>query len=249
MPSRNILQSVNLSVSSERRGVSGGCPNPALNPSASCGTNLLDYTVLSFDEAAQKWYPANQFGFYTSSVNTAGTITGSASLININQSGCIYPAIQWSGSASFPISATGVNLGIVTGSFTLAGTFVVGPDTYAWSLSSIYENSGSSNLAFSTNGGGGATNYTYNAQTTKNSLVGFQLDSYTGPFTERAVTYAVSGSLISYNPPVTSYGFPLQLGTTVTLSGVGVIRVFGFESGSVAQQTQYNCLYGSTPTK
>jgi hypothetical protein len=63
------------------------------------------------------------------------------------------------------------------------------------------------------------------------------------------VTYYVSGSVIANNPPFTSFGFPLDLGSTFTLSGVGVINSFGEGTGSVAQQTQYNCLYGSTPSK
>lgn len=230
-------------------GYISGCATPWLAPSASCG-NLLDYTFSSVDFDNQKWYPTNNEGLYTTSSSTAGTITGSLEPLNASTTaGCAYPGVYFSGSATFPISATGVYLGIVTGSFTLEGSFNVGLDVYNWSLSSIYTNTGSVNLQFDTNGGGAATDYTYNAETTKNSLVGFQLDSYTGPFGERAVTYAVSGSLISYNPPVTSQGFPLQLGTSVTLSGVGIIRAFGFESGSAAQQTEYNCLYSTTPSK
>ncbi len=243
MPSRNILTNVNLTVSTERRGVGGGCPNPALNPAASCGTNLLSYTVLSFDEQAQKWYPANANGFYTSSVDTAGTITGSAYLLNINENGCIYPAVYFSGSATFPLSTNSVYLAIVTGSFSLSGTSAPG---YGWSISDAYQNTGSTNISF---GGGGATSYQSEEQTNKNALVGFGLGNYVSPFNRREVTYFVSGSAIATNPPVTSLNYPATLGTTMTLSGVGIIRAFGYGGGGADQQTQYNCLYGTTPTK
>lgn len=245
MPSRNILQSVNLSVSSERRGVSGGCPNPALNPSASCGTNLLTYTVLSFDESAQKWYPANQFGFYTSSVSTAGTVTGSAYLLNLNQNGCIYPAIYLSGSLTVPLNSGQAYLTAVTGNFTLTGG-----DTGAgtsWYLGIKVENTASVDLQIGN--GGGAQAFHYDTMTAKNSIVGVKLGNYTSPFNRREVSLQISGSLYAINPPYTNFGYPATLGTYVTLSGVGIIRSFGNESGSVAQQTQYNCLYGSTPTK
>ena len=239
MPSVNVLKNVNLAI--ERRG-GGGCPNPSLNPSASCGSNLLSYTVLSFDEAEQKWYPTNATGSYTSSVNTAGTITGSAYLLNINENGCNYPAVYFSGSLTVPLTNTGVYLSIVTGSFTLNGN----TGTYGWSLSSTYFDTGSTNISF---GGGGATSYTSDNETNKNSLVGFLLGTFVSPFDRRDVSYVVSGSLIATNPPFTSFGFPLYLGNTMTLSGVGIIRSFGYGAGSTAQQTQYNCLYGTTPKK
>ena len=241
MPSVNVLKNVNLAI--ERRG-GGGCPNPSLNPSASCGSNLLPYTVLSFDEIEQKWYPANQFGFYTSSVNTAGTITGSAYLLNINENGCIYPAVYFSGSATFPLTDTGVYLSIVTGSFSLSGNSGAG---YSWNLSDSYLNTGSTNISFA--GGGGDSSYQSEAQTNKNALVGFQLGTFVSPFGRRDVAYFVSGSSIANNPPFTSFGFPLNLGTTMTLSGVGIIRSFGGGAGTTNQQSQYNCLYGTTPKK
>lgn len=242
MPSLNVLKNVNLAI--ERRGGTS-CPNPSLNPSASCGTNLLTYTVLSFDEVAQKWYPASPEGFYTSSVSTAGTITGSASLVNVIENGCPYPAIYLSGSLTVPLNSGQAYLTAVTGNFTLTGG-----DTGAgtsWYLGINVANTASVDLQIGN--GGGAQAFHYDTMTAKNSIVGVQLGNYISPFNRREVSLQISGSLYAINPPYTNQNYPGTLGTYVTLSGVGVIRSFGIESGSAAQQTQYNCLYGSTPKK
>jgi hypothetical protein len=233
MPSLNVLKNVNLAI--ERRGGTS-CPNPALNPSASCGTNTLPYTVLSFDEAAQKWYPANEFGFYTASADTAGTITGSAYLLNINQNGCPYPAVYLSGSLSVPLNSNSVFMSIVTGSFVLSGQ----PTGQAgWSFTDRYTTTGSAEVF----------NYVLDAATNKNGLVGFALGAYVSPFNSREVLFYVSGSNVATNPPYTPNNYPDNLGATLTLSGVGIIRSFGTGYGTTAQQTLYNCLYGTTPSK
>jgi len=235
-------QGVNYTISSSI-GYVDGCSTPWLTLTASCGTNVLGYSVASLDTTNNKWYPTSPDGTYSASVNTAGTITGSATVINVNQNGCNYPGVQFSGSATFPLSSLGVYLAIYTGSFTITGDAGGG---YNWSISSYYIQSGSTNLSFA---GGGATSFTYDNETNKNALVGFGLGTFVSPFNRREVTYYVSGSAIANNPPFTSFGFPLDLGSTFTLSGVGVINSFGEGTGSAAQQTQYNCLYGSTPSK
>ena len=243
MPSVNVLRNVNLAI--ERRG-GVGCPNPSLNPTASCGAPELTYTVLSLDEENQKWYPTNQFGFYTPDTGSVyGDITGSATVININQNGCNYPAVYFSGSATFPLSSVGVFLGIVTGSFRISGSST--PPGGNWYITSEYETTGSITLQVGTTGGAEA--FEYNGETTKNSLVGFELGTFVSPFNRRDVTLQISGSSIATNPPYTSFNFEYTLGSTFELRGEGIIRSFGTGPGTVSQQTQFNCLYGSTPSK
>lgn len=243
MPLVNEIRNVNLAL--ERRG-GIGCPNPSLNPVASCGTPELTYTVLSLDEENQKWYPTNEFGFFTPSTSSYGIITGSATAININQNGCNYPAVYFSGSATFELSGVSVFIGIVTGSFTLSGTST--PAGGDWYITSDYQTTGSINLKVGTTGG--AEEFIYDNYTTKNSLVGFELGNFISPFNRREVTLQVSGSAIATNPPYTSFNFDDTLGSTFRLAGEGVIRSFGTATpGTLSQQTQYNCLYGSTPSK
>ena len=230
-------------------GYVGTCTTPWLNPTASCGANLMKYSTLSLDDANNKWYLTNAAGGYTPDTSSFGIITGSASVVNVNKNGCNYPGVQFSGSATFPLSGESVHLAIVTGSFTLSGVAFDGGNSYEWSLES--EKFGTSNveLRFSTNGAGGATLYQRTNETNVDSLVGFELGTFVGPFNRREVLYFVSGSFIQSNPPQTSFNFPLDLGTTFTLSGNGIITEFGEGSGSVDIQTQYNCLNGSTPSK
>ena len=237
MPSVNVLRNVNLAT--ERRG-GGGCPNTAKNP-LGCGTPELTYTALSLDEVNQKWYPTNSDGFYTPDTGSAGTITGSASLISIVQNGCPYPAIAFSGSLTVPLSALGVQIGIVTGSFELSG--VTAPSNN-WRLTSQYYGTGSAILQV----GSGAPNYVFGDFTSKNTIVGFLVRGTTSPFGERDVTLKASGSIVS-DTLSTNTGFAYSLGDTLTLRGEGIIRSFGWAEGTLSQQTQFNCLYGSTPSK
>jgi hypothetical protein len=160
---------------------------------------------------------------------------------------CRFNAIQFSGSMQLTTSTQygAVYLAIVTGSFSISGT---NQDGNGWSLSAAYDipGSGSANISF---GGGGATSFTYQNETTKNSMIGMALGSYSGPFGRREVTYYVSGSAIATNPPFTSINWNGSLGTNLTLSGVGIIRAFGLNQGSINSQAQYNCIYESTPSK
>jgi hypothetical protein len=239
MPSVNVLRNVNLALDRKRSGAP--CPNTAGNP-LQCGAPTLSFTPLSLDEVNQKWYPTNSDGFYTPNTGSAGTITGSANLISITQNGCPYPAVYFSGSLTVPLSTIGVQIGIVTGSFSLSGTAGSG---FPWFVISTYEQTGSVNLKV---GGTGAPLYTYPNYTSKNSLVGFKLGNFTTPFGEREVTLQTSGSAIATNPPLTNIGFPLTLGSELTLTGEGIIRSFGYGEGTTSQQTQFNCLFGTTPS-
>jgi hypothetical protein len=138
-----------------------------------------------------------------------------------------------------------VYLAIVSGSFSLSGT---NQDGNGWSLSSVYQipGSGSTNITFA---GGGGTNYTYVNETTKNSMIGIQILPFSGPFGRRDVTYYVSGNAIATNPPFTSINWNGDLGTNLVLSGVGIIRAFSYgTAGNTQMQSQYNCIYDTTPS-
>jgi hypothetical protein len=74
------------------------------------------------------------------------------------------------------------------------------------------------------------------------------LGSYTGPFGRRQAFYTLAGVGI---PPTldTSLNYGPDLGTTITLNGVGIIRAFGYNtSGKPWIQEQYNCIYDTTPS-
>jgi hypothetical protein len=58
----------------------------------------------------------------------------------------------------------------------------------------------------------------------------------------------VSGSLVSTNPPSFNDG-PVNFGYTLTLSGEGILRGFGLTQGTTALQSQYDCIYETTPSK
>jgi hypothetical protein len=230
-------------------GYVGTCTTPWLNPTGSCGANLMKYSTLSLDEANNKWYLTNAAGGYTPDTSSFGIITGSASVVNANKNGCNYPGVQFSGSATFPLSAISVHLAIVTGSFTLSGVAFDGGNSYEWAVKSEKIGTSYFQIDFSTNGAGGATTFSGSNVTNVDSLLGIELTTGVGPFNRRNVAFYVSGSFISQNPPVTSFNFPYDLGSTFTLSGEGIITEFGEGSGSVDIQTQYNCLNGSTPSK
>jgi hypothetical protein len=216
-------------------------------PENSCtasNTADLEYVVNSFDQSTNTWYHANQYGVF----DTSSTQYPSASLVgastatrtNVVSGDCRYNAIQFSGSLTLPVgsgSFSQVYVSIVTGSFTLSGTSA-GPE-YDWSMNVNYLNTGSLSLF----------NYSLGNATTKNSLVGFGLGNFISPFGAREVNLYVSGSNIATNPPFTANGFPGNLGYTLTLSGVGIIRGFGLTQGSTALQSQYNCIYDTIPSK
>jgi hypothetical protein len=210
----------------------------------------LGYTVNSYDQTTGVWYHANQYGtpLLTTQYPSASLVGASTAVkTNVASGDCRFNAIQFSGSMLLDIgsgSFDSVYLAITTGSFSLSGNASNGQ---GWSVSSAYTNSGSANLTFS---GGGGTSFTYQNETTKNSMIGFALGSFVGPFNRRDVTYYVSGSAIATNPPFTSFSFPFDLGYTLTLSGVGIIRGFSYETpGTTALQSQYNCIYETTPSK
>jgi hypothetical protein len=235
MPSLNVLRNVNLAL--ERRG-GGVCPNTSLYP-LKCGTPELTYTALSFDEVNQKWYPTNSDGFFTPDTgSTAGTITGSAALVKIYENGCPYPAVYFSGSASFPINSDSINLAIVTGSFEVSGVNTARPGNEPWNLAVSYLDSGSLNVV----------GFKLEEVTAKDAIVGIKIGSYFPGSQQTSIDVYVSGSYYTGNPPVVD-GAPWNLGTTFLLQGEGIIRSFGFPEGTTSQQTQYNCLYGSTPSK
>jgi hypothetical protein len=207
----------------------------------------LKYTVNSYDQTTGIWYGANQYGVYDPSLQyPSASISGSAIKTNAASGDCRFNGIQFSGSMTFNIgnsSWTSVYLAIVTGSFGLSGDNGFGG---GWGVTSQYLNTGSAALGF---GGGGATGYSYQNETTKNSMVGFALGNYSGPFGRRDVTYIVSGSAISTNPPVTSINWNGNLGSTVTLTGEGIIRGWGYGAVNTVLQSQYNCIYDTTPSK
>jgi hypothetical protein len=92
-------------------------------------------------------------------------------------------------------------------------------------------------------------NYKLNNATTKNALVGLRPGVYIPAAQETEMIVSVSGSTVAVNPPTWSDG-PVNFGTTLRLSGVGIIRGFSYQGvGSVNQQSQYNCIYDTTPSK
>ena len=208
----------------------------------------LGYVVNSYDETSGRWYAANEYGVpNTSSVYASLIGTSTATKTNVASGDCRFNAIQFSGSISLTASIdySSVYLAIVSGSFTLSGANI---DGNGWSLSSVYDipGSGSTNIKFA---GGGATNLTYENETTKNSMIGMQILPFDGPFGRRSVSYYVSGSVRATNPPFTSFNWDGNLGINLTLSGVGIIRAFSYgTAGSTSLQAQYNCIYDTIPS-
>lgn len=201
----------------------------------------LGYTVNSFDQSTGVWYHANQYGVPdTTGTYPSASITGSATRTNVLSGDCRYNAIQFSGSLTLPIGTTysQVYIAIVTGSFTLSGTNSVGNKT-GWNMTVRYENTGSIQTF----------NYTLNNATTKNALIGLQPGVYIPASQATEMIVYASGSQIAVNPPSWNDG-PVNFGTTLTLNGVGIIRGFSYQGvGSINQQSQYNCMYETTPSK
>jgi hypothetical protein len=104
-----------------------------------------------------------------------------------------------------------------------------------------YENTGSIEVP----------NYKLNNATTKNACVGLQNNSFVGPGGQREMTLFVSGSEVATNPPY--WGGGSSLGSYMTLSGVGIIRAFGYgyfaDNAGLGNQNLYNCIYETTPSK
>jgi hypothetical protein len=203
----------------------------------------MKYLVNSYDESTGIWYPTNQYGTFTPGTGVSGSVTGSAVRTNILSGDCRYNAIQFSGSLVLDIgsgSYASAYLAIETGSFVLSGAGRDNNNDYPWSLTVRYENTGSFSIY----------NYTANNATTKNSLIGFELGNFVSPFNYREVSAYASGSLVAVNPPYTAANAPGNLGYTLTLSGIGRIRAFGYATyGTTAMQNQYNCIYETTPSK
>lgn len=213
-------------------------------PENSCtASNYVDmgYLVNSYDQSTGIWYHANEYGVAdTSGLYPSASITGSATRTNVLSGDCRYNAIQFSGSLTLPVNPGDsaypfrkVYMAIVTGSFNLGGD--------GWNLTVRYENTGSIQVP----------NYTLNNATTKNACVGLENSSYVGPGGQRIMTLYVSGSGVAGNPPYWSGG--TSLGSYITLSGVGIIRAFGYgyfgSNDGLGNQAQYNCIYDTTPSK
>lgn len=203
----------------------------------------LGYLVNSYEQSNEVWYPTNQWGTYSGTTGVSGSVSGSATKTNILSGDCRYNAIQFSGSLVLDIgsgSYTSVYIAIETGSFTLSGAGRDANLDYPWSMTVKYENTGSLSMF----------NYSLGNATTKNSLVGFELGNFVSPFNRREVYAYVSGSNVAVNPPYTDINAPDNLGYTLTLSGEGRLRAFGYGTyGTSAQQSQYNCIYETTPSK
>jgi hypothetical protein len=207
----------------------------------------LGYTVNSYDQSTGRWYHANQYGVPdTSSTYPYAVLVGAstATRTNVVSGDCRYNAIQFSGSMTLDIgsgSAGGVYLAIVTGSFSLSGVSKApgGGFNSGWDLSVAYLNSGSIN----------GMGYQINNATTKNTLVGLEIGTYVSPYGENDMSIYASGSVIANNPPTWAYA-PHNFGYVITLTGQGIIRGFGYQGpGTSAQQSQYNCIYDTTPSK
>lgn len=219
-------------------------------PENSCtASNYTDmgYLVNSYDQSTGIWYHANEYGVYDT-LDTrfpSASISGSATKTNIVSGDCRFNAIQFSGSLTLPVSPgteafplRKVYMNIVTGSFTLSGT----SGGYDWSMTNRYQNTGSVDLF----------GYHMDNITNKNGDVGFEVESYVAPFNQRPINLFITGSNVASNPPVWANG-PGNLGSTITLSGVGIIRAFGYgyfgSSEGLGEQAQFNCIYETTPSK
>jgi hypothetical protein len=207
----------------------------------------LGYTVNSYDQSTGRWYHANEYGVYDTSSTQYPYATlvsaSTATRTNVVSGDCRFNAIQFSGSMTLDIgsgSFSQVYLAIVTGSFTLSGiNQAYGYPTDAWSLNVKYENTGSIQ----------APGYRMDNATTKNALVGFRPGVYIPASQKTEGILFVSGSTVAVNPPILNGG-PWNFGYVLTLSGQGIIRGFSYQGvGSVNQQSQYNCIYDTTPSK
>ena len=206
----------------------------------------LGYTVNSYDQSTGRWYHANQYGVPdTSSTYPYGVLVGTstATRTNVISGDCRQNAIQFSGSMTLDIgsgSFSQVYLAIVTGSFSLSGVNKARPGNQGWNLSVAHEGVGSIN----------AVGYQINNATTKNAMVGMGIGGYFPSAQATAINVYATGSFIAGNPPSVD-GAPWNFGYVLTLSGQGIIRAFGYQTAGndVPLQNQYNCIYGTTPSK
>lgn len=220
-------------------------------PENACSTSGsyvdMGYLVNSYDQSTGIWYRANQYGVYdpTNTQYPSASVTGSATKTNIVSGDCRQNAIQFSGSltlavdpgsSGFPLRKVYMN--IVTGSFTLSGN----SGGIAWSMTNRYTNTGSVDLF----------NYHADNITNKNGDVGFEVGSGVGPGGGREVSLYITGSNIATNPPTWTSG-PTTLGSSITLNGEGIIRAFGYgyfgSSEGLGNQSMFNCIYDTTPSK
>jgi hypothetical protein len=213
-------------------------------PENSCGDiEDLGYTVNSFDQTTNTWYHANQYGVPdTTGTYPSASLVGASTAVKTNAASgdCRLNAIQFSGSLTLPVgtgSFSQVYIAIVTGSFTLSGTNSIGNES-GWAMTVRYENTGSID----------AFNYKAFNATTKNAIVALAPGVYIPASQATEMIVYVSGSVLSANPPSWNDG-PVNFGTTLTLRGQGIIRGFGLTVGSTELQSQYNCVYDTTPSK
>ena len=127
-------------------------------------------------------------------------------------------------------------MNIVTGSFTLSGI----SEGNSWSMTNRYTNTGSVDLF----------GYHVDNITNKNGDVGFQLGTF--QISAREVSLYITGSSVATNPPSWTAG-PASLGSSITLTGQGIIRAFGYgyfgSSEGLGNQNMFNCIYDTTPSK
>ena len=215
------------------------------NVCTASNTEGLGYTVNSYDQSTGIWYHANQYGVPdTTGTYPSASISGSATRTNVLSGDCRYNAIQFSGSMILNIgngSYSSAYLSIVTGSFSLSGVNKLAGGSFnsPWSLNVSNLNNTGSISAF---------NYSNSNATTKNALVGISIGTYVAPYGQQDIALYVSGSQIANNPPSWAYA-PHNFGYTLTLSGEGIIRGFSYGTrGDTALQSQYNCIYETTPS-
>jgi len=206
----------------------------------------LGYTVNSFDETTNIWYHANEYGVPdTTGTYPSASINGTATKTNILSGDCRFNAIQFSGSLTLNIGSGSYSqayIAIETGSFILNGQNQIGNKT-SWNMAVRYETTGSIRTQFFN------STYQIDNATTKNALVGIEPGVYIPASQATEMKIYVSGSQVAVNPPSWSDG-PVNFGYTLTLSGQGIIRGFGYDTvGSANQQAQYNCIYETTPSK
>jgi hypothetical protein len=76
------------------------------------------------------------------------------------------------------------------------------------------------------------------------------IGSYFPSAQKTAINVYATGSFLAGNPPTVN-GAPWNFGYVLTLSGVGIIRGFGYQTAGndVPLQSLYNCIYDTTPSK
>jgi len=203
-----------------------------------CGTNLLPYTVYSCDVDNQIWYPANQWGTFTSQSTNYGFITGSITRTNVETNDCRYNALRLSGSATFQSTQTDtITINVVTGSVTAQGLSDLTPGGSQWTLTA---NADSSSFTFNI----GNTNYDLiipASGSCKNKLLSIRVEGNVGPVpTSGRFTAYVNGVSIGTEDinQITTLG-----STYILSSNNGALRTHGNNVPDSNWITQYNCYY------